>query len=183
MPNRFCPTCKASVGGFAYCPKCGGATEVLENTAGLHTQSVFGMSASPSSNQSALWCHLAPLIITVIAALTSLLAVGFFLALLAWIPPLIIKSRHQEDAFVVAHAKESFNFQIFWLIVTYSMIFLYLITGILTLGIGLILGAILFILIAIPLIAFIMIVQIRGCSAANAGLEYKYPLVLFRVMR
>lgn len=183
MAKRFCPTCKSDVGGFAYCPKCGGVTEVLENLQGLKPESVLGMSTSSSSNQSALWCHLAPLIITIISALTSFFALGLFLALLAWVPPLVIKSRNQEDTFVVGHAKESFNFQIFWLILTYSVIFLYIIVGILTLGIGLILGAIFFILIAIPLLVFVLVVQIRGCMAANAGQEYKYPLVFFRMMK
>lgn len=183
MSKRFCPSCKSTVGGFAYCPKCGGATEVLENMTELRVQSVLGMSTSLSANQSALWCHLAPLIITIVSALTSFFALGLLLALLAWVPPLIIKSRNQEDSFVVGHAKESFNFQIFWLILVYSVIFLYLILGILTLGIGLILGAIFFVIFAIPVLAFILIVQIRGCMAANAGLEYRYPLVFFRVMR
>lgn len=183
MTKRFCSQCKVSVGGFAFCPKCGQTTEILEKVTGLSFQSTLGMVSSGSSTQSALWCHLAPLIITVISALTSFFALGLLLALLAWIPPLIIKSRNQDNPFVVSHAKESFNFQVFWLILTYTIIFLYLIFGILTLGIGLILGAVFFVIVAIPLLVFILVVQIRGCMAANSGQEYKYPLVMFRLMR
>lgn len=179
--QKFCPECKSTVGGFAFCPKCGGKTEELtriEITSGETTD-----SHSENSTQLALWCHLAPLLITVIAALTSIVAIGFFLALVAWVPPLVIKSQKPNDEFIVKHAKESFNFQIFWLITIYALLAVYLVFGIITLGIGLILGFLIILLLIIPYVIFVMVVQIKACIAASGGKEYKYPLVLFRVMK
>lgn len=183
MTKRFCQVCKLSVGGFAFCPKCGSETDELGNLNSNNSKSPLGLSSSNSSNQSALWCHLGPLIITAISALTSFFALGFILALLAWVPPLIVKARNQEDTFVTEHAKESFNFQVFWLIITYGALATYLVFGVLTLGIGLIVGAIFLLLVAIPLLIFVIVVQIRGCVAASSGETYRYPLVLFRLMK
>lgn len=179
--QKFCPICKTSVGGFAFCPKCGGKTEQLNQIQINSVNTAF--TSNEDSTQLALWCHLAPLLITVLAALTSIIAVGFFLALLAWVPPLVIKSQKQSDEFTVKHAKESFNFQIFWLISIYTLFAIYLVFGIITLGIGLILGFLIILLLIIPFAIFVVVVQIRACMAASAGKEYKYPLVLFRVMK
>jgi len=183
MTKRFCPSCKTAVGGFAYCPKCGGQTELLavlqEETV---DQAIFANDES-TSRQSALWCHLGPLIITVIAALTGAFFIGILLGLFAWVPPLIIKSSKKSDEFVLEHAKESFNFQVFWIIATYSAIAAWLFIGVITLGIGLVIGFLFWLFIIFPLAIFIIVVQIRGCLAASAGKTYKYPLVLFRLMK
>lgn len=183
MTQRFCPLCKTAVGGFAYCPKCGAQTEML---AVLKEQTSNQSYASVSENhsvQAALWCHLGPLIITVIAALTGAFFIGILLGLFAWVPPLIIKSSKKSDEFVVSHAKESFNFQVFWIIATYSAIVIWLFVGVITLGVGLVLGFLFWLLIIFPLLIFIIVVQIRGCLAASAGKTYRYPLVLFRLMK
>ena len=183
MAQRFCPSCKTSVGGFAYCPKCGGQTDLLVE---LPEQMGSGASDATNSNhsrQAALWCHLGPLIITVIAALTGAFFIGILVGLFAWVPPLIIKSSRKADEFVVDHAKESFNFQVFWIIATYSVIAAWLFIGVLTLGIGLVIGFLFWLLLIFPLAIFIIVVQVRGCIAASSGRTYKYPLVFFRLMK
>ncbi len=148
----------------------------------------MGSGASDATNsnhsrQAALWCHLGPLIITVIAALTGAFFIGILVGLFAWVPPLIIKSSRKADEFVVNHAKESFNFQVFWIIATYSVIAAWLFIGVLTLGIGLVIGFLFWLLLIFPLAIFIIVVQVRGCIAASSGRTYKYPLVLFRLMK
>lgn len=182
MANRYCPKCSTNTGGFAFCSSCGGAT-IEFATEQSQVEKSFESSSNPRSRQIALWCHLAPLLISVFAGLTAVFFIGFVLALLAWIPPLVIKGSNSEDDFVVSHAKESFNFQIFWLITTFVLLFFYLIFGVLTLGIGLIVGAVFLLIIILPLIIFLVIVQIQACMAASAGRSYKYPLVIFRVMK
>ena len=82
-------------------------------------------------------------------------------------PPLVIKSSKKSDEFVVIHAKESFNFQVFWIIATYSAIVIWLFVGVITLGVGLVLGFLFWLLIIFPLAIFIIVVQIRGCLASR----------------
>jgi uncharacterized Tic20 family protein len=183
MTQRFCPTCKTVVGGFAYCPKCGGQTELLAVLPEQAENQPYSAAGVNTSRQSALWCHLGPLIITVVAALTGAFFIGILLGLFAWVPPLVIKSSKKADEFVIEHAKESFNFQVFWIIATYSAIAAWLFIGVITLGIGLVVGFLFWLIIIFPLAIFIIVVQIRGCLAASAGRTYKYPLVLFRLMK
>jgi uncharacterized Tic20 family protein len=116
MAQHFCPSCKTAVGGFAYCPKCGTQTEMLAVLQEQTGNQLFTSISENHSRQAALWCHLGPLIITVIAALTGPFFIGILLGLFAWVPPLVIKSSKKADEFVVDHAKESFNFQVFWII-------------------------------------------------------------------
>lgn len=176
MKKKFCPKCKTTTAGFAYCPKCGGTTEILK-------EEIREITKSDNGNQAALWCHLAPLILFVVSALTSFILIGFVIALLLWVPPLIIKTQNADNEFVVRHAKSSFNFQIFWLIASFGIVAIYLFIGILTLGIGLIVGAIAFLLLIVPLLVFLVVVMIKASMAASAGNEYEYPLVLFKVMK
>lgn len=189
MSSRYCPTCKTLLGNAAlFCPNCGGRTDVLSDASGatapLPPQQVYRPATpGPSSNQLALWAHLAPLIISALAFLTSFFVIGVFFALIAWVPPLVIKSINRDNPFVDRHAKESFNFQIFWLIISAGAAVVILLIGILTFGIGLIFGGIFLVIIALPLAVFMIVVQIRACIAASAGTEYIYPLLLFRVMK
>lgn len=183
MTQRFCPSCKTVVGGFAYCLNCGGQTELLAVLLEQGGKQQYSAISLNTSKQSALWCHLGPLIITVVAALTGAFFIGILLGLFAWVPPLVIKSSKKADEFVVEHAKESFNFQIFWVIATYSAIAAWLFIGVITVGIGLFIGFLFWLVIIFPLAIFVIVVQIRGCLAASAGRTYKYPLVLFRLMK
>lgn len=187
MAQRFCPSCKTLVGGFAYCPKCGGQTELLAVLPGQSEDQSYSASGVNTSRQSALWCHLGPLIITTVAVIYTVVALhllmGIVLGLFAWVPPLVIKSSKKADEFVIAHAKESFNFQVFWIIATYSAIAAWLFIGVPTLEISRVISLLLYVLITVLLAICIVVVQIRGCLAASAGRTYKYPLVLFRLMK
>lgn len=175
MSKRFCVQCKTATGGFSYCPKCGERTEILKD--------VVSEKNSEGSTQAALWCHLAPLLLMVFSILTSFVLIGLIFALILWVPPLIIKSQYGDNEFVVRHAKSSFNFQIYWLIVSFAIFVVYLIGGILTLGIGLLVGAVFLLVILIPLIIVLLIFMIRASMAASSGKDYEYPLVLFKVMK
>jgi uncharacterized Tic20 family protein len=113
----------------------------------------------------------------------AFVAVGFVLILFAWVPPLILKSKRSGDSFVVRNANEALNFQIFWLITTAAALISYLVLGVLTLGIGLIVGGVAGLVFIFPVLFFILISQIRATSAASAGKEFRYPLVLFRIIK
>lgn len=183
MSTRVCLSCKEDVKGFVFCPKCGGKTELIETQENKLSSFVGGANISGSSSQIAMWCHLAPLLIGVISFLLAFVAVGFILILFAWIPPLVLKSKNPDDRNVVRNANEALNFQLFWLITSAVLITAYLILGVLTLGIGLIVGGIAGLLLIFPVLLFILISQIRATSAASAGRDFRYPLVLFRILK
>ncbi len=183
MATRICLSCKEDVKGFVFCPKCGGKTELIETQESKLDAFLENGSISGSSTKIAMWCHLAPLLIGVISFLLAFVAVGFVLILFAWVPPLVLKSKKPDDSFVARNANEALNFQIFWLITTAGALISYLILGVLTLGIGLIVGAIAGLIFILPVLLFILISQIRATSAASAGKEFRYPLVLFRLIK
>lgn len=183
MATRICLSCKEDVKGFVFCPKCGGKTELIETQESKLEAFLENGSISGSSSQIAMWCHLAPLLIGVLSFLLAFVAVGFVLILFAWVPPLVLKSKRSGDSFVVRNANESLNFQIFWLITSAVALISYLILGLLTLGIGLIVGGVAGLIFIFPVLLFILISQIRATSAASAGKEFRYPLVLFRIIK
>ena len=183
MSTRICLSCKEDVKGFVFCPNCGGKTEIIE-TQNNNPNPFAKFDKNPSElNQLAMWCHLGPLLIGVISFLLAFIAIGFILILFAWIPPVIIKSKNMDNKSVVFHANEALNFQFFWLITSAVLGLGYLVVGILTLGIGLIVGGILWLIIILPVLLFILISQIRAVMAASAGIEFRYPLVLFRLIK
>jgi uncharacterized Tic20 family protein len=183
MATRVCLSCKEDVKGFVFCPKCGGRTELIETQENKLSTFVGGGSTSASSSQLAMWCHLAPLLIGVISFLLAFVAVGFILILFAWVPPLILRSKNPGDRNIVRNANESLNFQLFWLISSAVLLTVYLILGVATLGIGLIVGGIAGLFLIFPVLLFILISQIRATSAASAGRDFRYPLVLFRILK
>ena len=183
MATRICLACKEDVKGFVFCPKCGGRTELIETQESMTSPLSQNIFNSGKSTQLAMWCHLAPLIIGVISFLSAFVAVGFVLALFAWVPPLIIKSKNSEDEYVVRNANEALNFQFFWLISSAVLLIGYFAVGVLTLGIGLIVGGIAGIFLIFPLLLFLLISQARAASSASAGRDFQYPLVLFRTIK
>lgn len=183
MTTRICLACKEDVKGFVFCPKCGGQTEVIEGQETKTNSMGLGTEVSAKSSQLAMWCHLAPLLIGVISFFLAFVAIGLVLILFAWVPPLLIKNSNQNDVNVQKHANEALNFQFFWLITSTFIVIAYFIIGIFTLGIGLVVGGIVGFLLIFPLMLFLLISQIRGASAAAAGKDFIYPLVLFRVIK
>jgi uncharacterized Tic20 family protein len=183
MTTRICLACKEDVKGFVYCPKCGGQTEIIESLDVNPNSMTFDVDNPAKSSQLAMWCHLAPLLIGIISFFLAFVAIGFVLILFAWVPPLLIKNSNQSDVNVQKHANEALNFQFFWLITSTVIVIAYFIIGIFTLGIGLVVGGIVGFLLIFPLMLFLLISQIRATSAAAAGKEFVYPLVLFRVIK
>jgi uncharacterized Tic20 family protein len=183
MSTRVCLSCKEDVKGFVFCPKCGGKTELIETHDSQVSQVMGDKSISRSSTQLSMWCHLAPLLIGVISFLLAFVAIGFILVLFAWVPPLVIKNMNSNDRSVVKNANEALNFQFFWLISSSVLLIAYFFVGVLTLGIGLVIGGIVGIVFIFPTLLFILISQIRATSAASAGKDFQYPLVLFRLIK
>lgn len=183
MSTRVCLTCKEDVKGFVFCPKCGGKNELIETQESQPTSFISEKITSGNSIHLAMWCHLAPLLIGIISFLLAFVAIGFILILFAWVPPLIIKSRNSNDANVVRNANEALNFQFFWLITSVVLLVAYFVIGVLTLGIGLVVGGIAGVVLIFPVLLFILISQIRATSAASAGKDFHYPLVLFRLIK
>ncbi len=183
MATRICLACREDVKGFVFCPKCGSQTEIIESPQEDSNSTSKLIGSSGKSSQKAMWCHLAPLLIGVISFLLAFVAIGFVLILFAWVPTLVIKNGSQNDEFVQKHANESLNFQFFWLISTTVVLIAYFIIGIFTLGIGLVVGGIIGLIVILPLLLFLLISQIRATSAAAAGQNFEYPLVLFRVIK
>ena len=84
---------------------------------------------------------------------------------------------------MVKNANEALNFQFFWLITSAVLLIAYFVIGVLTLGIGLVVGGIAGLVFIFPVLLFILISQIRATSAASAGKDFQYPLVLFRLIK
>lgn len=183
MATRICMSCKEEVRGFVFCPNCGTQTDLIETSSNSINNMLEGKINLNGSNQLAMWCHLAPLLIGLLSSLLSIIAVGFILILFAWVPPLIIKSNNSRDENVVKHANEALNFQFFWLITGAVLFIVYLLIGILTLGIGFIVGGIAGLILVLPVMLFILISQIRATIAASSGKDFRYPLVLFRLIK
>lgn len=183
MTTRICLACKEDVKGFVFCPKCGGQTEIIESQDIKPNSISLDVDVSAKSSQLAMWCHLAPLLIGVISFFLAFIAIGFVLILFAWVPPLLIKNSNQDNTYIQNHANEALNFQFFWLITSTFIVIAYFIIGIFTLGIGLFVGGIVGLLLIFPMMLFLLISQIRGSSAAAAGKDFVYPLVLFRVIK
>jgi len=130
--------------GGAFCASCGSATS----------------GASTSSNTTAMWCHLGPL-------LASFVSVGW----LSWLPPLLIRQSNPNDSYVNSQAVESLNFQLQWLIMNFALVIL----GFITCGVG-------FILLAAAGI-FELVMMIMGSVAASKGEPFRYQLQFMTFVR
>jgi len=184
MQVNYCPVCKSARGGFVYCPTCGGRTEKLslDSVPGLESLPLI-VPLSSNSSRLAMWCHLGPLLIGIASILLAFIAVGFVLIFFAWIPPTVIRSKNRDDEFVKLHADEALNFQVFWIIALFFGLLLYLIAGILTFGIGLVVGAVVGVLAFLPFCLFLLVCQIRGANAASNGKTFRYPLLPLRLVK
>lgn len=114
----------------------------------------------------AMGAHLSVLTFFVVAFLSVLGPV------LVWVLPA------RKDPFVVAHAQEALNFQLTLFLVALLGIAAYVVLGVLSLGIGLILLLPL-LLVGAALLAIAAIVSsITAAMAANRGEMYRYPLCI-----
>ena len=148
----------------AFCNNCGAAAGGASFCA--NCGSAIGMATNnfqapnnsyPSggqSNSTAMWAHL-----------------GGVLA--GWLVPLIIRSTDssRRDRYVYEQATEALNFQLHWMLINLGV----LILGALTCGFGwfLYLGTGI-----IPLVLGIM-----ASVAVNRGENYRYPLMMFRLIK
>jgi uncharacterized Tic20 family protein len=121
-----------------------------------------------TSNQLAMRTQLSPLMVGVGALVFGAVGIGLILAFLGWLPPMLIKRRNLNDSFIVQHANESMNFQIFWIIMFIPLV---------------IASAITFGLAAISVLVFGTVVEIQATLAASRGESYRYPFVFFRVIK
>ena len=119
----------------------------------------------------AAWSHYGPLAALGVGTLLSLSIVGAPLALLAalampGIPLFIRETQGKESRYVHAHATESLNFQLTWLLIGVVVVLL----TVITFGLAL--------LLVIPATIFMIVVMLKAGSAAKAGTFYRYPFTL-----
>jgi uncharacterized protein len=90
----------------------------------------------------------------------------------AFLGPLIVwlLRRNRDDPFSETHAREALNFQIF----TVLLALLVFLLGVVTLGLGFLVAAVLF----IPALIVWVIFVIQGTVAASRGRPYRYPISL-----
>ncbi|TVR34068.1 MAG: DUF4870 domain-containing protein [Nitriliruptor sp.] len=104
-------------------------------------------------------------------ALASVAILGFVAPLVVWL------IRKDEDPFTEHHAKEALNFQLTVLVAIVAFTVLLIpgvIIGILTLGIGLVLGAV---AVAAASVAWFVLPIVATVKASN-GEGYRYPLTI-----
>jgi uncharacterized Tic20 family protein len=156
----FCVACNKEVNTGKFCNTCG---RQLVDSASVASDSIQANEASStiSYKQFAMWSHLAALLASVGALLTSGLT-----GLVAWLPGLLIRNSANATAFDKRHATESLNFQLSLLV--YAAVLT--VIGFLTLFLGFILF--------LPFGIAALIFNIMAITAANAGREYRYPLTI-----
>ncbi|MEI6649347.1 MAG: DUF4870 domain-containing protein [Actinomycetes bacterium] len=177
----ICSVCGNS-NSQVYSDPFGGTPHSTTSTNFLSTES-SGLLSDTSARQYAMWGHLTPFLLSLFGILLSFFGIGFAVGLILWLPPLIIKSSSKSNPFVRKHTIESINFHLFWLIFWSVSFVIYIFVGILTAGLGLALGAIVYIIVIIPIGIFILVNMIRASVAASSGRGFRYPLVLFRLVK
>lgn len=163
----YCSACQIEVASGKFCTTCGRQLVVATAPAVEGSAPAVGQGSAPvttSSNNLAMWAHLAPLLGAVVGTFTGLPYV------LLWLPALLIRQSSSATDFDRRHATESLNFQLSLLVyIAGGIVF-----SIVTVGIGLFLAAPALVGISIAAIVF----NIMGISAANSGREYRYPLTI-----
>ena len=163
---------------MAYCGKCGevmtgeknrtACGSPIESNRASPTTSANFDEKPMTSNQLAMWTQLSPLMVGVGALVFAGAGIGLVLAFLGWLPPMLIKRRNLNDSFIVQHANESMNFQLFWIIMFIPL----LIASVITLGLA-----------AIAVFVFGTVVEIQATIAASRGESYRYPCLFFRLIK
>lgn len=141
----------------------------------------YGSPSYVRSNEStaAMWCQLSLLLGNLLALLLTSVFIGFAVLALLWLPAFLIWKKFPQSQLVVTHAKEAINFYLFWVIVQVGLGLLAALTVVFTFGItAFILGA--FLVVAG---VFQIVVMILASVAGARSQLYRYPLVLFRIVR
>lgn len=122
----------------------------------------------------AAWSHYGPLIAAAASVLLTLSIIGStiaWLGLFAFAIPLYIRSdAGRRSRFVYAHATESLNFQLTWLLFSAVCWLLILFSF----------GILLFVLV-LPMLAasiFMIVAMVKAGMAASRGEYYRYPLCI-----
>lgn len=168
----FCTQCGNSFNeSDQFCNKCGREAGVPSAT--------YENSQSGTKSNLAMWAHLGPLLVLASTFVFGFTGVGAFFGLFAWLPALLIMNNQNADAFTKEHARESLNFQLFWLVAGIVLVLGGFTFALATLGIGLIF----LIPLGIGIGIFQLVVMIQAISAANVGNTYRYPAVLFKFVK
>lgn len=185
MPN--CPRCgRAAQPNATFCAACGAglAAQTPGNVPppppGGFQQGGFQPAAQSGGGDSlAMWAHLAPLLMTLAGTLLSIAGIGLLMGFLLWLPPLLIMNSSNASGFTKSHARESLNFQLFWLIMSVPLLIVgfFVVAATLGLGLAVVLPGI------IALGIFVVVVMIIASVKASNGQAYSYPLVLFRLVK
>lgn len=150
--------------GAISCPKCG-------RPVGAETPPPAGNS----STNLAMWAHLGPLLVNVVAFFLFVTGAGPFFGALGFLPALLIMKSQKADVFAKSHAKESLNFQLFWL----------LMNTLATISIITTLGLALFVLMPLGIcIGLYNLFQIyQAIVGAQAGRYFRYNFVRIRFVK
>ncbi|MEI9907809.1 MAG: DUF4870 domain-containing protein [Actinomycetota bacterium] len=130
-----------------------------------------------------MWSHLSPLLISAMSFVLSFFAVGFLLIYFAWVPTFLILKSNKSDDFIASNAKEAINLQIDLIVIFLVGAIFYVVFGVLTLGIGFIVGGLFSLFLFLLLTPFVAINQIRASKAAANGRRFTYPLLPFRFLK
>lgn len=157
----YCSNCGAASNGGSFCASCG-ASNSSASAPSQPTYTNTNHSTSPSnSNNVAMWAHLGGLL------------AGFLV-------PLIIRSTEtaRRDRYVLDQATEALNFHLHWMLVSIGLFIGISIITVVTFG----LGAVLYFVCFIPSI-LILVFGIMASVAASRGENYRYPMMMFRLVK
>lgn len=155
--SAFCNNCGAAAGGASFCANCGSAIGMATNNFQAPNNSYQqgnSYQAGNPSTSTAMWAHLGGL-------------------LAGWLVPLIIRSTDaaRRDRYVYEQSTEALNFQLHWMLINFGV----LIVGAITCGIGW------FLYLATGIIPFVL--GIMASVAVSRGENYRYPLMMFRLIK
>ncbi len=177
----FCTLCAAQIADDdEFCRQCGKSINATPtNRDPLLPPPLAPNGQSPKKKNLALRAHLWPLVIVVFTFFFGGFGYGQILIFFAWLPPLLIMNNKDNDEFTREHAKESVNFQLFWLA---ASLILLIALGVITSS-SLDMGLLLFFPGLVLVAVFELIVMISAISAASSGRSYRYPGVLIRFVK
>jgi uncharacterized Tic20 family protein len=163
----YCPKCSTEVESTKFCTTCG--SSLLANSA--ETTSLQPIT----KNKKAMWVHLAPLILLVLAPAS----IGIT-ALFLWLPALIIRKTSDKDSLETRHSKSALNYHLSTVVFVLGSL---VVLGLIGLLVSLAGGGSALILI-IPIVGFGILTiggialrsYISGSIAGARGKEYSYPL-------